>query len=66
MPATIDDPAILPEIAEALTVLGYTKEGGGVGGAAILGQFVPNTFPNVWISVLITDCRLALPPTGRA
>jgi propionyl-CoA synthetase len=26
MPATIDDPAILPEIAEALTVLGYTKK----------------------------------------
>jgi len=26
MPATIDDPAILPEITEALTVLGYTKK----------------------------------------
>ncbi len=25
-PATIDDPAILPEITEALTVLGYTKK----------------------------------------
>ncbi|HEX3065641.1 MAG TPA: propionyl-CoA synthetase [Dongiaceae bacterium] len=26
IPATIDDPAILPEIAEALVVLGYTKK----------------------------------------
>ncbi len=26
MPATIDDPAILPEISEALVVLGYTKK----------------------------------------
>jgi propionyl-CoA synthetase len=26
VPATIDDPAILPEITEALVVLGYTKK----------------------------------------
>jgi propionyl-CoA synthetase len=26
-PATIDDPAILPEIAEALSGLGYAKKG---------------------------------------
>jgi len=27
MPATIDDPAILPEIAEALATAGYPQKG---------------------------------------